>query len=53
MLHNSVSSNVKGMHDEMGSVKATVDRITSTMNAFMSMHFTQPSGKTQTVHLSC
>jgi hypothetical protein len=43
LMHTSIHSDLKGMQNEMGSVKATVSKMTSTMNALMSMHLTQPS----------
>ena len=51
LAHTSIHSRMKGMQDEMGSVKATVDQMSTTMNAFMNMHLTQPSRAS--CHFSC
>ena len=51
LMHTAVFSNVQGIHDEMGTVKATVDQMASTMKAFVNMHFSEPSGASSMAHL--
>jgi hypothetical protein len=46
LMHTSISSDVRGVHDEMGAVRATVNQIATAVHAFMNTQFAQPSGET-------
>ena len=46
LMHTSISSDVRGVHDEMGAVRASVDQIATAVDAFMNTQFAQPSSET-------
>jgi hypothetical protein len=43
LMHTSIHSDMKGMQNEIGSVKTTINQMTTAMNTFMGMHLSQPS----------
>jgi hypothetical protein len=43
LLHTSISSDVKGVHNEIGAMRAAVNDMMTSVNAVVSLQFPQPA----------
>jgi hypothetical protein len=43
LLHTSISSDVKGVHNEMGAMRAAVNDMMTSVNTFVNSRFPQPA----------